>query len=459
MRINNCKQGFSIIEALLAGAILMLLITAVIGAVIYGEDSVVSSGDRARAVFLAEEGIEALRNIKDAGFQNLTDGTWGLATSTNIWSLAGASNNIERFNRSLQISTPNANTKTVTSTVTWAANMARNASVVMAARFTNWSAKAWSLPQRIANVDFSGAQGGTKIAVQGNYAYIIRAGGTPNFAVVNISNPAVPLIAGTAVITGIPSGISVSGNFAYVSSDANNAELQIVNVTNPNAPVIAGNYDAPSTSDGTGVYASGTTAFLLRANGSTNEFLIVNVAVPTSGTIIGSLNLGDGARDIWVSGNFAYIATEYNKTKQFMIVNITNPASPILAGSLVFATNLDSLAVTGFGTTAIVGQGTTLRVINVSNPAAPVLLGSLDLGGTVNDLAMYSIDNSLVFAGTSNSTADFQVINIGNPGTPLLWSSLDLTGVASGVAYQSIQDRVYVADASSTAELMVIAPQ
>lgn len=132
------KRGFSIVEALLAGAILALLLTTVFGAIIYGEDSSVTSGDRARAVFLAEEGLEAARNIKDAGFQNLTNGTWGLSTSTNTWSLFGASDIVESFKRTLLIASVNGNTKTVTSTVVWQANPARSASVSLTARFTNW---------------------------------------------------------------------------------------------------------------------------------------------------------------------------------------------------------------------------------------------------------------------------------------------------------------------------------
>lgn len=142
LEVGNYKRGFSLVEALLAGATLTLLLTAVFGAIVYGEDSIVTSGERSRAVFLAEEGLEAARNIKDAGFQNLTDGTWGLASTTNIWSLAGLSNNIEAFDRSIQIASLDSNTKTVTSIVTWQPTATRSASVSITARFTNWQAPA-----------------------------------------------------------------------------------------------------------------------------------------------------------------------------------------------------------------------------------------------------------------------------------------------------------------------------
>ncbi|MDP1689184.1 MAG: hypothetical protein Q8L47_03575 [bacterium] len=132
------KAGFSIVEALLAGAILALLLTAVVGAIIYGEDSAVSGGERTRALFLAEEGLEAARNIRNLNYSNLTDGTWGLSTSTNVWTLSGTSNTIENFNRQISIASVDSNTKTVTSTVSWRQNSTRSASTSITARLTNW---------------------------------------------------------------------------------------------------------------------------------------------------------------------------------------------------------------------------------------------------------------------------------------------------------------------------------
>lgn len=131
-------MGFSLVEVLLSSALLLLLLTIVSGAIIYGSDSSVGSGDRIRALNIAEEGLEAVRNIRDASFANLTDGTFGLTTSTNIWSLSGSSQNLDIFNRSIQISSVDANTKTVTSTVTWKQNAVRNGTVSINTRLTNW---------------------------------------------------------------------------------------------------------------------------------------------------------------------------------------------------------------------------------------------------------------------------------------------------------------------------------
>jgi len=70
-RFNH--HGFSVVEVMLASTIFAMLVTGIIGAIIYGRQSTANAGDRTRANFLAEEGIEAVRNIGAASFANLVD--------------------------------------------------------------------------------------------------------------------------------------------------------------------------------------------------------------------------------------------------------------------------------------------------------------------------------------------------------------------------------------------------
>lgn len=80
LRTRFGQGGFSPVELLLAATVFGLLVTALTGALIYGRESTAASGDRDRAVLLAEEGLEATRNIANASFANLVDS----GTSTNI---------------------------------------------------------------------------------------------------------------------------------------------------------------------------------------------------------------------------------------------------------------------------------------------------------------------------------------------------------------------------------------
>lgn len=152
------KAGFSIVEVILSGALLILMVTTFIGAYLYGEESTALAGKSARATMLAEEGLEAVRNIRDSAYANLTDGTHGLTTTSNQWNLSGSSDITDDitdiFTRQVIIATVNSNTKSITSTVTWIQNAQRSGSVTLSSYLTNWTAAAPVLPgTRIAYYD------------------------------------------------------------------------------------------------------------------------------------------------------------------------------------------------------------------------------------------------------------------------------------------------------------------
>lgn len=139
------QAGFLLVEVILASAVFALLITGLVGAYLYGQESTALAGNRARAVMLAEEGLEAVRNIRDASFGNLTDGTYGLTTTGNQWNLSGFSDISDIFTRQIVISAVDPKRKSVTANVTWQQNPQRSGSVVLSSRLTYWQAIVSSL--------------------------------------------------------------------------------------------------------------------------------------------------------------------------------------------------------------------------------------------------------------------------------------------------------------------------
>ena len=136
---NSTKKGFSVVEVLLASALLVVIITAFAGAIIFGEESTALAGGRSRAAFLAQEGIEAVRNIRDENFANLIDGSYGLFVSSNQWELSGNSDTTDGFVRQITISSIDANRKQITSTVNWQQNNQRTGNVTLTTELTNWT--------------------------------------------------------------------------------------------------------------------------------------------------------------------------------------------------------------------------------------------------------------------------------------------------------------------------------
>lgn len=464
--INTPKyeEGFSLVEVLLAGSIFALLVTALVGSYLYGEESTALSGNRVRATALASEGLEAVRNIRDAGFVNITDGTYGLSTTSNQWNLSGSFDTQGIFTRQITISTIDTTRKNVVAQVTWQQNPQRAGSISLTTRIANWirSGVSWASPAEIATLNFSGSQSGVKIQISGNYAYLFRtSGGNPEFASVDISNPLSPSLVGSLTFTGSGQNIYVSGNYAYLTNDNNSQEFQIVDISNPATPNVVGTYNTPGNTDALGVFASGTRVYLVRASSSGDELFILNVANPASPSLLGSIALGDTGYEVVVSGNYAYIASG-NNSEELQVVNVSNPASPSLVGTLNLPGNTDATTLALVGQTVYMGQGTVFRVVNVSTPSSPSLSGSLTVSGTITDVALALADsNATAFVVVNDNPAEFQTINVSTPSTPTLLGTGNATGNANlqGVAYSSTLDRAFAVGQNNAAELFIFAPQ
>lgn len=464
---NQNQDGFSIVEVLLSGSIFILLVTALVGGYLFGEEASVTSGNRFTAITLAEEGLEAARNIRDEDFANLTDGTHGLAISGDEWNFSGSSDTNGIFTRSVTIASIDSHRKSVTANVNWQQNEQRDGSVSFTTYLTEWmrevilSSGDWSNPAFATSTDLSSTQNGYKLQVLGEYVYLVRQGGTEDLAVIDVSNPNSPDVESTLDVSNNSSDIYLSGNYAYIANTSNASELDIVNISNPNSPSIADNYNSSGNDNGLGIQVVGTTAYLTRNSGASTEFEIINVTNPSSPSPIGSLNLSGQTNDVVVSGNYAYVASG-SLSEELQVINISNPASPVQVASLNLAGSANGVSIVLVGSTILLAQSTSLYVIDVSTPTSPSLLGSYNAGDTVNDIAItLANSNTYAFIATNSDTAEFQVVDISNPSSPVLAGSVDTTGSdnLTGVAYDEDLDRAFGASARNTAEFMVFMPQ
>jgi len=460
--IKTGHTGFSLVEILLAVTIFALLATAVIGALVYGRNSTAGSGEHLQANLLADEALEAVRNVRNAGYANLTDGTYGLVQSGGVWTFSGTSDVNDIYTRRTTIATSDTNRKTVTSNVTWS-GVGGEGQTSVVTQLTNWAAtlpKLWSSPSQYGGVDTSGSIAGYKIATAGSYAYLVRNSATgPNFFVINISTPTSPTVVGSLTLAGTPTNVTVSGNYAYVSNSSSTSELQIVNVTTPNTPGLAGTYNAPGSSAGLGVYAVGTTVYLARAaNAANNEFVVVSAATPASPVRITGYNLNITMNEVYVNGTIAYIATG-SDTQELLVINMAASPTLTLGTALNLTGTTDARTIDGYGSMLTIGQGTALYTVNLSNPSAPTLASTMTMPGTVNDVTLDST-HGYAFVGTNYATGELQIINMNTITAPVTLSSVNMTGSLSlmGVDYNATYDVVSGASSSTTQEAVVFGP-
>lgn len=450
------NKGFSLVEVLLATALLSLFLAAVTASFVYGLRGVGWGGDRAQAVFLAEEGLAAAQNVRDAGFTGLSDGTFGLSSSGSQWAFSGSSDTTENFTRQLVISSIDSTIKSVTSTVTWPKSGTSTGTVSLVTYLSNWIANTvtgWAAAVQSGTYNASGSQNGLKVQVSGNYAYLVRAGGSPDFLVFDITTPTSPRLVSSLNIGSTPTNIAVSGDYAYVTGASNTQELRIIYIANPEVPGIVGTYNAIGNADALGVAVVGNTAYITRATSTDPEFVAINVTTKTAPTTLGSLELGDSGYDVAISGSYAYVAS-YNDAQELQVVNIT-PATPTLAGSYNIGgtTNANTLAING--TSLFLGHGSNLRTFRISSPTAPAMINTYSLIGGIYDFAVDGAN--YLFAVTNSSTNDFQVIDVSIPASPARLVSVNLTGIAAaGVAYDPTLDQCAVAGTDDATEFIMV---
>lgn len=132
------KQGFSLIEIILASALLGMMTLIFLSVLTYGQISTKRAIDRNRAVLLSEEGLEAARAIRDENFSNLITGNYGLQWMNNKWQLVSGTEIVENFTRSISVSDVDAHTKQIISKVEWVPIGGGNLSINISTLLTDW---------------------------------------------------------------------------------------------------------------------------------------------------------------------------------------------------------------------------------------------------------------------------------------------------------------------------------
>ena len=92
---------------------------------------------RTQALFHADEGIEAVRSIRNEDFALLTTGAHGLTVTNGKWEFSGQSDTDGNFVRELRISQIETGVLEVVSHVTWGAG-SQLGTVEIFATLTDW---------------------------------------------------------------------------------------------------------------------------------------------------------------------------------------------------------------------------------------------------------------------------------------------------------------------------------
>lgn len=154
----NCEKGQSLVELLIAMGIFALAVSTITWLIIdvYLADR--AGRERMEATFLAQEGLEAVRSMRDSDFDSLNVGMFGLALAGNKWIFSGSSDTYKQFTRQIVISEvvgdiDQTDVKKIKSQVTWQITPLRPVSVILTDYLTDWEQTQGEAGQLDVNID------------------------------------------------------------------------------------------------------------------------------------------------------------------------------------------------------------------------------------------------------------------------------------------------------------------
>ncbi len=429
------RRGSLLIDALLAVAIFGAIVAAFSSGIMQGQLGTVWGSDRIRATYLAEEGLQAVRWIRDqkndqgenVGYDQLFAQTTGVEHGVKLvdgeWRVeANTPTTIDNFStRSIRFS-PGGNDDEliVESTVTWTSTKSLGSrSVTLSSILTNWGSDPpppppdWSQPiLKSALTDTAFDEPSLeKVAVSGSYVYIAASQDYTNgfgLFVVDVSDLANPALVNSVDLGFVDAyDVVLRGHYAYLSTNDAAGEIRIVDVTDPETAACspcAGTIDLPSNGLANGIAISGTGLFITREQDVTagiGELYAYDLGdSDTNPPLIFSYDTNaspDSLYAVATTGSnpmapYAYIAAGTANDEELRVVNTTGA---LLTGNGGAGSNLRGTAIAVYSTGAYVGaignDACELFSFNIANKvhnpnATPACGGnqSYDIGG-IND--------------------------------------------------------------------------
>lgn len=471
------RRAISLIEVLLALVIFVLFVGGIFYLAVDVRDQSSQGRLKSEALTYAEEGLEAVRFIRDQDFWDLEDGTYGLLESGGTWSFSGTSDTIDAFyERSIVIDpvyrdvdgniastgTLDPLTKKVTSAVEWSWRGVVLDSVELTTYYTNWRGDQWMLTTctEFASGTYSNSaavaasappddncvvsltvseQLGTfyhsvdvgehaeDVAISGNYAFISVEKTAEGLGVVDISDPETAYLVLHKDVNGKGNTVLVSGSTLYMGVDSSSKGLAILDVSTPTSPTISSTVNIGGY--GNEMFLVGTTLYTTSESSSTS-FRAYNVSNPASPSSLGTFNVGTQTKAVQVSGSYAYIGTA-SSSSGFKILNVSNPASITSVSSLNLGASVNSIEINGSFAYVGLNTGTNaMKVVNISNPASPSVVATLNVGAKIEGMEV--IGNYLYLA-LDQENPGMAIVNVSNPASPSVSFYVDVGGKGTGV--------------------------
>ncbi len=235
---------------------------------------------------------------------------------------------------------------------------------------------------------------GTRLAVQGDYAYV--ASDSERLRVVSIADPANPVEVGRCDIHRAPQGVAVSGDYVYVA--ATDSGLGVISVADPTNPVEVARIDTIGLAYAVAV--SGNHAYVFG-----EALSVVEISDPEHPVTLGRCNIRSWATYGDVSGYYAYVVTY---TNGLVVIRVADPSHPVQ----VWQQN------GGYGGVAVASSylyvgAKGVKVFSLADPGSPAEIGHYTITGTAGAAGVAADDDC---AYVACSWAGLQMFQYYGPG-------------------------------------------
>src|SRR3989339_646451 len=461
------QRGCLLIETILVTFLFGVIATGLVATLVTSTTSAKQGAEYIVATGYLQEGIQAVRSIRDQDWSALSSGTHGLKTTSGFYELNGVSDSLDAgvYTRTITIDPVyrtgsltgdiapagvlDENTKKVTVAVAWNVQAGRNQNINSIFYITNWGMQAWlqtltadftagfrnsSSQTTVVDGEVELAPNDSTWANMTASATVDLPGGTPVIALQHdlVSDRLFTLASSTAgndfnaldvsnVTSATPPVLSgydanncyamvVGGNTAYLACDELGSGVEVV-ILDVRTMTSLGTINLPGTNRASAIDLSGTTLVIGRLqSGATEEVSFYNVTNPALPVLLGSTETGVDVADLSTNGTYTFVATASNKQKGQAIRNADQALLPSL--NLAGSDNVNTIQAVGSNVYLGRDNGASydLALINGSDPAvAMTLTSSLEVGSDVKDVLVDSTGTWL-FASTSDASQEGIVV-------------------------------------------------
>lgn len=431
------------------------------------------------ALFYAQEGLEAVRQMRDRNYLLLENGDHGLQLAVDVWSFIPAPEDVDGFySRTVSIDdvyrdvngnivasgTLDPDTKKATSSVSWMYKSVVPRSIELETYLSNWTGDAWMQTDcdefnggtfGDTDVEFTAAppenncavklglieessefivssdlgEHGDKVIVDGNYAYVGVNKSSTGVEVVDVTDRAHPSIVKVLDVGGKGLALAKSGNYLYAGVEKESKGLAVIDVSNPASASIVALKDVGGDIISMAISGNYLYAGVKKTSGY-KAIKVINISTPSNPSVYSTFATAGKVYDIKIVDGYAYCGIDYDWSG-FQIVNISNPASLTSASTLSVGEEVNAVAVQGpYAFLGTENHDDSFYVVNISDPAHPSAVAHLDIDEEIQDL---EIQGDYVYAALDDSHTGLAAINISTPASPYLSYKTDIYGKATSV--------------------------